>query len=99
MQLADFIKTANSTRMAQRTKDAVRLVLVDGMRIVDAAGQMEMKPQQLQEAVARIEAAYKAIRGIPDDWECITVCVPPERIPDIREIAQQELRKAGLSVD
>jgi hypothetical protein len=99
MQLSEFLKTANSTRMTQRTKDAARLVLVDGMRIVDAANQMEMKPQQLREAVARIEAAYRAARGLPEGWACITVCVPAERIPDVREIEHQEMRKAGLSVD
>ncbi|MGZ8942794.1 MAG: TrfB-related DNA-binding protein, partial [Methylobacter sp.] len=79
MKLADFIKTADSTRMAQRTKDAARLVLVDGIRAVDAARQMGMKRQQVEEAVARIEAAYKAAQGIPEGWECVTVCVPPER--------------------
>lgn len=99
MKLTDFIKAADSTRMAQRTKDVARLVLVDGMRVIDAARQMEMKRQQVEEAVARIEAAYKAGRGIPEEWECITVCVPHEKANEIQEIERAEIRKAGLSID
>jgi hypothetical protein len=99
MNLSDFLTAANSTRMAQRTKDTARLVLVDGMRVIDAARQMEMKRQQVEEAVARIEAAYRAARGIPEGWECVTVCIPPERVGDVREIERAEIRKAGLSVD
>lgn len=99
MQLSEFIKTSNNTRMAQRTKDAARLVLVDGMRTVDAARQMDMKRQQVQEAVARIEAAFKAAHGIPEGWECITVCVPPDRVSEVREIEHQAKREAGLNVD
>lgn len=99
MKLAKFIKTTDSTRMAQRTKDAARLVLVDGLRVIDAARQMEMKRQQVEEAVARIEAAYKTAQGIPDGWECVTVCVPPDRAGDVREIQHEARRKAGLSVD
>lgn len=99
MQLSEFIKTANSTRMTQRTKDAARLVLVDGMRVVDAAKQMEMNRQQVADAVSRVEAALKAAQGIPEDWECITVCVPPENVAEVREIEHRAMRKAGLSVD
>jgi hypothetical protein len=99
MQLAEFLKIANSTRMSQHTKDAARLVLVDGMRIVDAAKQMEMKRQQVADAVDRIEAAHKAAQGVPEDWKCITVCIPPELIADVREIEHKAMRKAGLSVD
>jgi predicted DNA-binding protein (UPF0251 family) len=99
MQLSEFLKTANSTRMTQHTKDAARLVLVDGMRCIDAAKQMDMKRQQVEAAVARIEAAYKAAQGIPEEWECITVCVPPERVAEVREIERQSMRTAGLSIN
>lgn len=99
MNLSNFLTAANSTRMAQRTKDTARLVLVDGMRAIDAARQMEMKRQQVEEAVARIEAAYRATRGIPEGWECVTVCVPPEKSGDVREIERVAMRKAGLNVD
>ncbi len=99
MKLADFINATNATRMAQRTKDAARLVLVDGLRVIDAARQMEMKRQQVEEAVARIEAAHKALQGIPENWECVTVCVPPELANSVRDIERSALRRAGLSVD
>jgi hypothetical protein len=99
MQLAEFIKITNSTRMAQRTKDAARMVLVDGMRTVDAAREMNMLPQQLKSAIDRVEAALKAMHGIPEDWECITLCVPPELINSVREIEHKAKRDAGLSVD
>jgi hypothetical protein len=99
MQLAEFIKITNSTRMAQRTKDTVRMVLVDGIRAADAARQMNMSPQQLKSAIERVEAALKATHGIPEDWECITVCVPPDLISSIREIEQGAKRAVGLSVD
>jgi hypothetical protein len=99
MQLAEFIKITNSTRMAQRTKDAVRMVLVDGIRAADAAREMEMSKQQLKSAIERVEAALKSSRGIPEDWECITVCVPPDLISSIREMEHKAKRDAGLSVD
>lgn len=99
MKLSEFIKITDSTRMAQRTKDAVRMVLVDGIRASDAARQMEMSKQQLKSAIERVEAAFKASRGMPDDWECITVCVPPTLISSIREIEHKAKRDAGLSVD
>jgi TrfB plasmid transcriptional repressor len=99
MQLADFIKITNSTRLAQHTKDAVRMVLVDGMRVAEAARQMEMSRQLVQNAVARVEAAHKAAHGIPENWECITLCVPPDLVGEMREIERKAKRAAGLSVD
>ena len=97
MKISEYLKLTDSTRMAQRTKDAVRMVLVDGLRVVDAARQMEMSKQQLQDAVARVEAAHKAAQGIPEDWECVTVCVPPDQVNDVREIERKAKRAAGLS--
>ncbi|SJM94635.1 TrfB-related DNA-binding protein [Crenothrix polyspora] len=97
MKISEFLKLTDSTRMAQRTKDAVRMVLVDGMRVVDAARQTEMSKQQLQDAVGRVEAAHKAAQGMPDDWECVTVCVPPDQVDDVKEIERKAKRSAGLS--
>jgi hypothetical protein len=99
MKLSEFLKITDTTRMAQRTKDAVRMVLVDGMRPVDAARQMEMSKQQLQDAIGRVEAAHKAAQGIPEDWECITLCVPPNVVSEMREIERKARREAGLTVD
>lgn len=99
MKLAEFIRTTDSTRMAQRTKDAARLVLVDGLRVIDAARQVEMKRQQVEEAVARIEAVYRKAKGMPEDWECVTVLVPPEQAEEIREIERVAMRKSGMTVD
>jgi predicted DNA-binding protein (UPF0251 family) len=86
MKLSEFLSAAGSTRMAQRTIDAARLVLIDGMRATDAARQMGMKRQQVQEAVQRLESAHRSARAIPDGWERITVYVPPENVAEIREI-------------
>lgn len=99
MKLSEFLDAAGSTRMAQRTIDAARLVLVDRMRATDAARQMGMKRQQVQEAVQRLESAHRSARRIPDGWECITVYVPPENVAEIREIEATARRRAGLTVD
>lgn len=99
MQLSEFIKITNQTRMAQHTKDAVRMVLVEGMRVTEAAKQMDMSKQLVQNAVARVEAAHKAAQGIPENWECVTVCVPPNLVKSVREIEHKAKRDAGLSVD
>jgi hypothetical protein len=99
MKLADFIKTADLTRMSQRSKDTARLVLVDGMRVIDAARQMEIKRQQVEDVVARIEAKYKAAQGIPKDWECVTVCMPPDQAKIVRELEHAAMKKAGLIVN
>lgn len=99
MNLADFITAADTTRMQPKTRDAARLVLVDGLRFIDAARKLDMKRQQVEEAVARIEAAHKALRGIPEDWKCVTVCVPTDIAKDVLGIEQNARRVAGLSVD
>lgn len=99
MNLAEFMEVAATTRMTQHVRDGARMVLVDGMKAVDAAKLMEMTPQQLREAVKRIKAAHKAGQGTPEDWECVTVCVPPELVETVREVGRQAKRDAGLSVD
>lgn len=99
MNLAEFMEVAASTRMTQHVRDGARMVLVDGMKAVDAAKLMEMTPQQLQAAIKRIKAAHKAGQGTPENWECVTVCVPPELVEKVREVGRQAKRDAGLSVD
>ncbi|OQW98330.1 MAG: hypothetical protein BWK73_52640 [Thiothrix lacustris] len=99
MKLAEFMEAAASTRMTQHVLDGARMVLVDGMKAVDAAKLLDMKRQQLQAAVQRIEAAHKAGRGIPEGWECVTVCVPVELVETVREVGRKAKRDAGLSVD
>lgn len=98
MNLAEFMEAVGTTRITQHVRDGARMVLVDGLKIVDAAKMLEMKPQQLQEAVKRIKAAHKARQGTPEGWECVTVCVPPEQVEAVREIGRQARRDAGLSV-
>ena len=99
MKLAEFMEAAATTRMTQHVLDGERRVLVDGMKAVDAAKLLCMTPQQLQGAMKRIKAAHKAGQGIPDGWECVTVCVPPELVETVREVGRQAKRDAGLSVD
>jgi len=99
MKLSDFLEVANKTKLADRSKDAARLVLVEGMRAIDAARQLDMKRQHVQESVKRIEAAYLRAHGIPDGWECVTVCVPKELAGDVREIELQARHEAGMSMD
>ena len=98
MKLAEFMEAAATTRMTQHVKDGARMVLVDGMKAVDAAKLMEMTPQQLRVAVQRIEAAHKAGQGTPEGWECVTVCVPKELVETVREVGRKAKRDAGLSV-
>lgn len=99
MNLAEFMQAVSTTRIKEHVRDAARLVLVDGMKAVDAAKLMEMTPQQIREAVKRIEAAHKAAQGMPDDWECVTVCVPKDLVETVREVGRQAKRNAGLTVD
>ena len=99
MKLAEFMEAVATTRIKDHVRDGARMVLVDGMKIVEAAKLMEMTPQQLGEAVKRIKAAHKAGQGIPEGWECVTVCVPPELVETVREVGRQAKRDAGLSVD
>ena len=99
MNLAEFMEAAATTRMTQHVKDGARMVLVDGMKAVDAAKLLDMTPQQLQGALKRIKAAHKAAQGTPEGWECVTVCVPKELVETVREVGRQAKRDAGLSVD
>jgi len=98
MKLAEFMEAAAATRMTQHVLDGARMVLVDGMKIVEAARLLEMKPQQLQEATKRIKSAHKAGQGTPEGWECVTVCVPKELVETVREVGRKAKRDAGLSV-
>ena len=99
MNLAEFMEAIATTRMAQHVRDGARMVMVDGLKIVDAARLLEMKPQQLQEAIKRIKAAHKAGQGTPEGWECVTVCVPKELVETVREVGRKAKRDAGVSVD
>lgn len=99
MNLAEFTAAVKTTKMRQKTIDAVRMVLVDGKKEVEVVALTGMKQQQVNEAVRRIEAAHAAMRGVPEDWQVITVCVPPGRVADVREIEKAAMREAGLSVD
>jgi hypothetical protein len=99
MNLAEFMEAAATTRMTQHVRDGARMVLVDGLKIVEAAKLLEMTPQQLQAALKRIKAAHKAGQGTPEGWECVTVCVPKELVETVREVGRQAKRDAGLSVD
>lgn len=99
MNLAEFMEAAASTRMKPNIRDGVRMVLVDGIKIVEAARLLEITPQQMRVAVERIKAAHKAGQGTPEGWECVTVCVPKELVEKVREIGRQAKRDAGLSVD
>lgn len=99
MNLSEFTAAVKTTKMRPRTVDAVRMVLVDGKKAVDVIALTGMSQQQISEAVVRIEAAHIALKGVPGDWECVTVTVPKEKAKDVREIELQARRDAGLSVD
>lgn len=98
MNLAEFMEVVSTTRIKEHVRDGARMVLVDGMKAVDAAKLINMTPQQLHAAIKRVEAAHKARMGTPEGWECVTVCVPPEQVEAVREIGRQARRDAGLSV-
>ena len=98
MDLIDFTKAVSSCkRMKPPSATAARMVLVDGLRVADAARQTGLLRQQIEQAIERIEIAYKASFGLPADWECVTVVVPKERAREIRKIAREELIEAGLA--
>lgn len=105
MKLSDFNAALAKTRMGERARDAARLILVDGLSPTEAARQIAettgepMSRQAADKAARRIEAAHMAARGLPDGWECVTVCVPPEQVANVREIERLALRNAGLNVD
>ena len=98
MNLIDFEKAvSHCKRMQPPSVTAARLVLVEGRRVADAARQTGLLRQQIEQAIERIEIAYKASFGFPADWECVTVVVPKDRAREIRKIARQELIDAGLA--
>ena len=104
MRLTDFNTAIAKSTMGQRARDAARLILVDGLGATEAARKIAessgepMSRQAADKAAKRIEATHKAMRGMPDDWEVITVCVPPDLADEVREIERTALRKAGLTV-
>ena len=99
MNLAEFMEAVATTRIKDHVRDGARMVMVDGMKAVDAAKLVSMTPQQLHAAVKRVEAAHKARLGTPEGWQCVTVCVPPELVETVREVGRKAKRDAGLSVD
>lgn len=99
MRLSEFNTVVKSTRMGERARDAARLILVDGISAAEAGRQVGITRQAATKAAQRVEAVIRSQRGIPDHWECVTVCVPPERAAEIREIEREAMRAAGLTVD
>lgn len=88
MTKEEFIRASKMRRLKPRTLEAIKLVLVDQMRIVDVARQMDMKPQQIGAAARLIEAEHQRImlEKPVGDWVSVTVCVPPECVAEIMEI-------------
>jgi len=102
----EFEAIASTTnRMEQRAKHAAHMILVeratpaDAARAITASSGRSFSRQAANRAAQRIEAAYIALQGVPEDWECITACLPPEQARAVREIERQARREAGLTTD
>lgn len=55
MDLAEFNALAGGTRLSKDSREAARLVFVDGMRQVDAANQMQISSVRMNQIVATIQ--------------------------------------------
>lgn len=73
-----FDETCAKTRLKDRTKQAARAVLVDGLGLAQAGRLTEpcMQRQQVADAVARIEREYLLMIGAPRGWKCLTLTLP-----------------------
>lgn len=88
MTPAQFYAVAQSIRSREPVRTAARLVLVDGMRPVDAARQAGVSSQSCHNTVARVRAAHRmmidaycALPGEPpSDRGPPTVRIRPGRI-------------------
>ena len=93
----EFAACASRTRLRDRSLDAARRVLVDGLGKSEVARLCELSTAAVWAAVARIEREHKGRTGAPLGWSVVTVCVPVGEAEDeIRAIERREWRAAGL---
>lgn len=92
-----FDRLASRTRMRERALAAARRYLVDGVTNAAAvAREMDLQPQTVRDAVARIQRELRLESGTPPDWVAVTVVVPPEESLAVLEIQRRAWRRAGL---
>ncbi len=98
MTHGDFHRLAARTRLTPTSLRQAYAVLVDGLGISAAGAQFGVPRQQVDRSVKRVERELRAELGVPQGWECVTVCVPFETRVAIRELVDAARREAGLLV-
>jgi len=93
MNASDFEELSEQTKMIPRTKEAARMVLVEGLKVTVVASALGMHRQQVQQAVNRVTSLLREREKIPRHWVCITVCTPPDTTRTIRALAARARAK------
>ncbi len=86
------------TRLSPTSLRQAYAVLVEGRGFSAVGAEFGVSRQHVDQSVKRVERELRSELGIPAGWECVTVCVPAYTALEIREIAAQERKKAGLVV-
>jgi len=89
MNPQDFDSAAARTRRTPRVLEAARLVLVERFSGAEAGRQTGVTRQRVHQVVRQILGIHADLRGCPDGFESVTVCVPAGRAGEVREHARR----------
>lgn len=82
MEAQQFTELAERTKLADRAREAARLVLVEGRTATEAAALVGVSRQAASRAQHRVLDELRRMEGWPDDWPAITL-IAPARLGDL----------------
>lgn len=93
---AEYRAAAYRTRLQARSLRMARSVLVEGLSAAEAARREGLTRQAAHMAAQTVLRAHRAAGGYPRSWRAVTVVVPPEVEEQVRALADEAMREAGL---
>lgn len=81
------------TRMGERAKAVVRMVLLDGLSISEAARRSGVSREFVRSKLARTRRALIDTQGIPPGWEVVTVVVPGDSARLIYDMEAEAVKR------
>jgi len=100
MDEQDFQQAADRTNLSPQARERAYLYLVGGEPNYTAvARQTGVRDMSVRRAVMRVLREYRRLRGYPENWEAVTVVLPPDAVDEVRTIERRVLQQHGLMTD
>ncbi len=87
------------TRLGDRAKAVVRLVLLDGLSMSEASRRLGVSREFVRHKLARTRRAIIDTLDFPSGWEVVTVVVPSELACEILEMEDNAVKNYHKSLE